>query len=50
MNLLILVLFFMFLNNFFLLFPETPSMFWYLGDCPFYFYSVQDSNDLYAKK
>ena len=39
----------MLLDNFFLLFPESLSMFWYLVTVPSGF-SVVDSNDLYAKK
>ena len=38
----------MFLDNFFLLSPESLSMFWYLVIVPSAF-SVQDSYDLYAK-
>ena len=39
----------MFLDNFFILFPETFSMFWYLVIAPFRFYSAQDWYDLCTK-
>ena len=40
----------MFLDNFFSFNPKDSQHVLVTGDCPFCFYGVQDSYDLYAKK